>query len=211
MRAAILGLTFLSAVACSPAQRTVVGGGVAVVGLAVTTVAVTSMARSCDQRAQSSCSQNFDSSYNSNPSPPETAIPVALGGLGVAILGGVIMASSSDRNDPSHGSSSPPMGTLVTHAAPQSVAALDPADAVGMAIAHLVLVGMAGFDKPPALSGVDDKQSRLSVQGRYAELSNLRVQTTASQSWLTLHACYEFETEWRLISLSTLRGCSAAP
>jgi hypothetical protein len=204
MRRTVLGLMFLAAAACSPAQRTVVGGGVAVVGLAVTTVAVTSMARSCDQRTQPSCSQN----YNSNPSPPETAIPVALGGLGVAILGGVIMATSADRSDPASGPSSPPMGTLVTHVAPESVAALDPADAVGMAIAQLVLVGMAGFDKPPTLTGVDDKQSRLNVHGQHAELSNLRVQTTSSRSWLTLSACYEFETEWRLVSLGTTRGCS---
>jgi hypothetical protein len=91
------------------------------------------------------------------------------------------------------------------------VAKLEPADAVGMAIAHLVLVGMNGFDRPPTLSGVDDKQSRLSVHGQYAELSYLRVQTTASHSWLTLSACYEFETEWRLLSLSTQRGCSASP
>ena len=103
------------------------------------------------------------------------------------------------------------MGTLVTSAAPESVAALDPTEAVGMAIAHLVLVGMAGFDKPPMLTGVDDKRSHLDIHGQYAELSNLRVQTTSSQSWLTLNACYEFDTEWRLISLSTIRGCSPSP
>jgi hypothetical protein len=66
-----------------------------------------------------------------------------------------------------------------------------------------------GKTKPTRLLGFDDTQSQFRVEGRHAELWNLRVHTAADESWLTLHACFEYELEheWWLTSLGTTPGC----
>jgi hypothetical protein len=103
-------------------------------------------------------------------------------------------------------------------ATPEKPAALDETEAVGMAVARLVLRGAPpvrrgrGVEadinvtfRPAKLLGVDQTQSRLHVEGRHAELWNLRVRTSTGVR--TVGACYAYENKWRLTSLGTTPAC----
>ena len=92
-------------------------------------------------------------------------------------------------------------------ASPDEPTILDGTDAVGMAIAQLVLVGLNSDAKPSKLLGVDDAQVRVHAKGRHAELWNLRIRTVANETWRSVGACYEYEHEWRLTSLRATPGC----
>lgn len=190
-------LLLVTAAACSPAQRMAVGGTIAAVGVGVTSVSLESMAGSCSQpRGQ----DGVCPASASKPAPPSVALPGVLLGLGVAILGGVVMFARDEAAGP------PLTEPLAAAAPPETPAALDGNEAVSMAVARLVLVGIKRHSTPVKVRGVDDTRSNLRVDGSHAELWNLRVQT-ADETWLTVGACYEFEDEWRVTSLGTSVGC----
>jgi hypothetical protein len=194
----MLTLLLVTVAGCSPAQRVAVGGGIAAVGLGVTYVALESMAGSCSQPRGP---DGVCPASSSKPTSPSVAVPGVLAGLGVAVLGVVIMAGDVEHSQP------PPTAKLADPAPPENPAALDQSEAVGMAVARMVLAGINGNSKPAKLLGVDDAHSSLRVEGRHAELWNLRVHSAADETWRTVGACYEYENEWRLTSLGTTLGC----
>jgi hypothetical protein len=91
---------------------------------------------------------------------------------------------------------------------PENPAALDETQAVAMAVAHLAVTVVNGKATPARLLGVDDTQSSLEVEGRHAELWNLRVRTASDETWRTVGACFEYENEWQLTWLGTTPRCA---
>ena len=170
-------------------------------GLGVTTAALESMAGPCrySRQPDGTCADP------SSPRPTTTAsvgVPVALGGVGIALLGAAIMATSDYRPG------SAPTAAPAAPALPESPVAFEASDAVAMAVAHLVVSGINSGSKRPELLGFDDTQAHLLLEGPRAELWNLRVHTASTGQWLTFSACFEYETEWRLTSISTSPGCA---
>lgn len=196
--------------ACSPAQRVVAGGGIAAAGAGLTYLALESMTGSC--REHTDPREVCFSSYESTP--PGAAWPVAAGGLGIAFLGGVVMATGMENSRPARA------GTRAAPSPSENPTALKQTEAIGMAVARLVVrggppvprinavgVGINTKSKPAKLIDVDHSQSNLHVEGLHAELWNLRVRTAADKTWRTVGACYEYENEWRLTSLRMTPGC----
>ena len=177
-------------------------------GAGVTYFAFESMTGSCRQHTEPRdvCFASYE------PTPPGAAWPVAVGGLGIAFLGGVVMATGMEHRLPA------PTGMHVAPAPPENPTALNQSEAVGLAVARLVLRGGPPVprmnavgntnSKPAKLLGVDATQSRLNVDGPHAELWNLRVRTASDKTWRAVGACYEFENEWRVTSLRSTPGCS---
>jgi hypothetical protein len=73
-----------------------------------------------------------------------------------------------------------------------------------MAVARLLIAGINRNSRPAKLLGVDDTQTNLHVEGRHAELWDLRIRTASHKTWRTVGACYEYENEWRVTSLVRL-------
>jgi hypothetical protein len=146
-------------------------------------------------RADDSCLQY------SKPVSRKVAVPIAFGGVGAVLLGGLLVVTAVRSDLPRL---SPPDPVVP----PQRLTPLEPTDAVGMALAQLVVEGIDGDGKPSKLLDVDDTDITLSGQGTRAELGNLRVQTAADGSWRALSACYEYESEWRLVALGTGPACA---
>lgn len=88
--------------------------------------------------------------------------------------------------------------------------ALGETEAVGMALAQLVLSGVKGKPLPTKLVAVDSAHISFQVAGRHAELWNLRVRAAADGTWVTLGACYDNDDEhgWVVTSLGTSPGCA---
>jgi hypothetical protein len=197
MRVGILSLLLLTSVACSPAQRATAGAVMGGVGLEVAGGSIDSMMfPACleYQEPYHSCV------WRDEPLSPKVGLPLLAGGLGVALTGGVLLVSALPRDRP-------PTQTPTMPAPPDEPTVLDETDAVGMAIAHLVLVGLESDAKPSKLLGVDDAQVRLRADDRHAELWNLRIRTVADETWRSVGACYEYEHEWQLTSLRTTPEC----
>lgn len=198
MRVGILRLWLLTAVACSPAQRAIVGGVIGTAGLGVAGSSIDSMVfPSC--RLRDDQHHDYCVEYNATLSPKE-GLPLLAGGLGVALLGGVLLVTALP-------SEPPPTKTPIVPASPDRPVVLNETDAVGMAVAQLVLVGLDSESKPSRLLGVDQTQVRIIAKDRRAELWNLRIRTVADETWRSVGACYEYEHEWRLKSLGTTSGC----
>jgi hypothetical protein len=104
-------------------------------------------------------------------------------------------------------SPSRPAFSSETAPSPEIPTSLDKIDAIGMALAQLVLVGSDGNRKLGKLLAVDDTRSSLTIVGRHAELSNLRVRLASDGSWLTLRACYEYENDWHVSSVGATPAC----
>jgi len=196
MRAGFLSLLLLATAACSPAQRGAVGGAIGSGGLAVAGVAMDSMmTSSCRLRREGICIE-----YN-DPLPPKMGFPLVCIGLGVASVGALILATSGEPVR------EPPKQAPPTPAPTDEPRTLGRTDAAGMALAHLVLVGLEGDAQPSKLSGVDDAQVSVRANDKHAELWDLRIRTVTDGSWRSVGACYEYEQEWRLTSLGTTPGC----
>jgi len=196
MRTAIVMLLLLTTAACSPAQRAVVGGSIAAAGLSASYVAVDSMAGACrehDGPRQVCLTAGA-------PTSPLVGVPVALGGLGIAFLG-VVIATKPARHAPR-----PRTDTPAPPAASETPIALDENEAVGMALARLAVEGFDIRRAPPELLDVDRSQSRLDVQGSHAQLWNLYVLTTASESWMTIDAAFQYDSGWKLTSVGKTPG-----
>jgi hypothetical protein len=194
-----LALLFLATVtACTPAQRMVTGAGITAVGLGVSSLAVDGMVGTCAQQIGGGqvCTRS------TNPTPPSVGFPIVFAGLGVALLGGVVMLTADKQSASS--STAPP----ATAAPPLPVPIeLQRADAVGMAVARITLEGVNPYSQRAQLLEMDDSQCRLKVDGQHAELTALRVRTSLDEAWVTVHACYELDGQWRLSSLGTTPGC----
>jgi hypothetical protein len=138
--------------------------------------------------------------YN-DPLPGREGIPLVLMGIGVAMVGGAIMVTSVERTrEPAKGQPNVP-------APPDEPSILKETDAVGMAVAHLVLVGIGSAEKTSKLAGVDDALVTVRAEAGHAELRNLRIRTVSDENWHSVSACYEYVHEWRLTSLRTTPGC----
>lgn len=198
MRSAIFILLPLTTLACSSTQREVVGGGITALGLATTYVAVQSMA---------GCSEPTPLGQACDPAKRTSAssgVPVALGGVGVALLGGVILATARRSTAPS-------ASAVPTPVSPdEPLPALGETEAVGMALAQLLLTGVKGKPRPTKLVAVDSAHISFQVEGRHAELWNLRVRAAADDTWMTLGVCYDYDDEhgWVATSLGTSPGCA---
>jgi|GEM_PF-3842044 len=187
----------MTASACTPAQRATAGIGIGATGIGVTYGALASMVPSCrvHRPVDQSCVQYSD------PLPPKVAFPLVFGGLSLVVLGGLVLATAGEQGEqPSNESGTVP-------APPDRPTVLDESDAVGMAIAQLVLVGFDNDAKPSELLGVDDAQVIVRTRGPRAELSNLRIRTAADEAWRAVAACYEYEQEWKLTSVGTAAKC----
>lgn len=194
MRKAMLGVLLITTAACSPAGRMAAGGTVAGAGALVTAAALAGMAGVCAQNGEQ---QQYRPCDNSKPTSPSVGVPIAAGGVGMVVLGGVIMAGGIRAN-----TNDVPRSESFTEPAPsEKPTPLPETDAVGMAVAWLTIAGIDG--KRVKLLGVDGKQSHLDVDGTHAELWNLRVHTAADHEWLRVGACYEFDQEWKVTSLGT--------
>ncbi|HVY31199.1 MAG TPA: hypothetical protein VHB79_31800 [Polyangiaceae bacterium] len=191
MRTSLLTLLFLATTACSWSQRATVGAAIGGAGLATTYLAVQSMVPGCrqDSGRDRVCVEDYKTT------PPEVGFPIAFGGLGVAVLGGLIVGAGAENRpvSPPHADDTP--------AHSEEPSRLFASDAVGMVVARLMIVGIE-HDKPRELQNVDSSQITLNVEGRHAELWNLRVHTVDGTG-LTLGACYEYDGEWRMTALGT--------
>jgi hypothetical protein len=198
VRLGILGLLFVTAAACSPAQRTAAGVGVGLVGAGVAYGAADLMVPSCGARREpgQGCTQHPE------PLSPQVGFPLVLGGIGVVVLGGLIVATAGG-----HGAH-PAKDVHAVTAPPEEVAALDETEAVGMAVAEYMLVGLHRNAKPAKLLNVDETQVTLQANERHAELFNLRIRAGADESWRVVGACYEYEHEWRVTSVGTTLECA---
>ena len=167
--------------------------------MVTTYVALASMVPSCRQYREPDrvCVEHSD------PTQPNVGFPVAFGGLGAVVLGGLIVVTAVEHSE------LPRAGTPAMPVPPEEPAPLDETDAFGMAVAQLALTGIDCDAKPPRrLLSVDDTQSSLHVQGRRAELWNLRVRTASDETWLTVGARYEYKNVWQLMWLGTTLGCA---
>jgi len=199
MRLAIVSLLLLTTTACSPAQQRFAGAGIATAGVAATYIALDSMVPSCRQRTEP---HNVCVSH-SPTIPPSVGFPIAFAGIGAVVLGGLIVATASETRRP------PREAKPAAPTPPEQPAPLAESDAVGMALAHLMLAKrLDGNTKPAKLLAVDDTHSHLNIQGRHAQLWNLRVQNASDDDWLTLGACFEYQHEWSLTSLGATPGCA---
>jgi hypothetical protein len=198
VRKAISTLLLLTTLACSSTQQEVVGGGITALGLATTYVAVQSMA-GCSEPTQ--LGQACDPAKLTAPS---SGVPVALGGVGVALLGGVIMATARRSTAPRASSVPAPVSP------DEPLPALGETEAVGMVLARLVLSGVEGMPRPTRLVAVDSAHISFQVEDGHAELWNLRVQAAADGAWVTLGACYDYDDEhgWVVTSLGRSPGCA---
>lgn len=197
VRTGILGLLFLTAAACSPAQRTAAGVGVGLVGAGVTYGAIELMTPSCNGHGERSqgCTQHPEALS------PKVGFPLMFGGIGVAVLGGLILATAGERRV------SPPRQNPPIDAPPEEIAVLNETEAIGMAVAEYMLVGLYRNAKPAKLLDVDETQVRLEANARHAELWNLRLRAGADETWRVVGACYEYEHEWRVTSVGTTLKC----
>lgn len=198
VRTGILSVLLLTEVACSPAQRATVGGAIGAAGLAVAGDSIESMViPSCRLREgeHHACVEYYD------PLPGKVGVPLVLMGIGVAMVGGAILATSVEP------AGEPPKAKPTMPALPDEPTTFDETEAVGMAVAQLVSVGLDTDAKPSRLLGVDDAQVTVHAKDRHAELWNLRIRTVADESWRPVGACYEYEHEWRLTSLRATPGC----
>lgn len=197
VRNRLLALVLLTATACSPAQRAAAGVGMGVVGAGVTYGAIEWMVPRCTGRSE----QGQGCVQHPEPLPPEIGFPVVLGGIGVVVLGGLILATAGEH----HGRSTKDVST--TETPPEAPAPLDQTEAVGMAVAEYMLVGLHRNAKPSKLLDVDDTQVTLQANERYAELLNLRIRVGSDESWRVVGACYEYEHAWRLTAVGTTLEC----
>jgi hypothetical protein len=199
MRSGTLTLLFMLAAGCTPAQRTAAGIGIGGTGVAVTYGALASMIPSCQKR---SFSNNVCTEYT-KALPHEVGFPLAFGGVGAVVLGGMIVATAGKGHRRPR-----PHDTAPPEPPPAEPVALYSTQAVAMAVARLVITGKDRSESPALLGGVDDTQSSLNVQGRRAELRNLRIRTAKDPTWRMVDACYEYRKEWRLTSFETTASCS---
>ncbi|HEX2872225.1 MAG TPA: hypothetical protein VHP33_13230 [Polyangiaceae bacterium] len=197
MRTALFALLFLTAAACSPAQRRAAGVGVGLVGAGVTYGAIEWMVPRCNGRNE----QGQGCVQHPEPLPPEVGIPVVFGGIGVVVLGGLIVATAGQHHARS------PKDTSAAPAPPEEVAVLDEGEAVGMAVAEYMLVGLHRNAKPSKLLDVDETQVIVHANERHAELFNLRIRAGADETWRVLGACYEYEHAWRVTAVGTTLEC----
>lgn len=196
MRTRLASLLLLLATACSPAQRTAAGIGVGVAGAAVTYRAVSWVVPSCRQRSD----PHRGCLDHSEPLPSKAAFPLALVGLGVVVVGGLLVASATGtRGVRQTSASAPPV-------LPEKPTLLDSTEAVGMVVARLVVGSTDAHARPAKRHEVDDTEARLETLGARAQLSNLRIRTS-TEPWRVVRACYEFEKEWRLTSLGPTADC----
>jgi hypothetical protein len=195
VRTTFISLLLVTAVGCTPAQRTATGGAIALGGLGITVVSLASMTRW-------SCQKQFDGrevcTDDQEPTPPGVAMSGAALGLGVVVLG-LALVATADAGGGSPIAAKPDAPELP----PAPPTPLEKTDALGMAIARLTLEGVNIFARRAKLLGVDDSQSNLRVDGAHAELSSLRVRTDLDARWRTLRACYEFDREWRVVRFGT--------
>lgn len=193
----ILGLLFLTAAACSPAQRRAAGVGVGLVGAGVTYGAIEWMVPRCNGRNE----QGQGCVQHPEPLPPEVGIPVVFGGIGVVVLGGLLVATAGKHH------ARPGKDVSTAPEPPKAVATLDETEAVGMAVAEYLLVGLHRNAKPSKLLDVDETQVLLQASERHAELTNLRIRAGSDASWRIVGACYEYEHQWRVTSVGTTLEC----
>lgn len=126
---------------------------------------------------------------------------MALAGIGAVVVGGLIVATAGRQRQ------SPPKDRRAMPAPPEKVAALGETDAVGMAVAEYMLVGLHRNAKPAKLLDVDETQVTLQANERHAELSNLRIRAGTDETWRVVGACYEYDREWRVTSVGTTLKC----
>jgi hypothetical protein len=171
--------------------------GVGLVGAGVTYGAVELMTPSCNGHSELSqgCTQHPEALS------PKVGFPLVFGGIGVAVLGGLILATAGERRV------SPPRERPAVDAPPKDVAVLDDTEAVGMAVAEYMLTGLHRNAKPSKLVEVDETQVTLEGNERYAELFNLRIRAGADETWRVVGACYQYDREWRVISVGTTLDC----
>lgn len=177
----------------------VVGGGIAAVGVGATSAALESMAGSCSQPRGP---DGVCRSSSNKPTSASVGVPIALGGLGIAFLGVVVMAARTEQSSPSSSRK------LADPAPPENAVALDKTEAVAMAVAHLLVAGIDDDARRPKPLRVDDTVTSLRCQGPHAELQNLRILTAADKTWRTLCARYEYVNEWELTSLDMSPVCT---
>lgn len=175
------------------------------VGLGIAYSALAAMVPSCSDPPLPAAGQQPSGPQQTCEDPrglsPKIGVPLALGGVGTALVGGVLLATASGQSEEQL------TGIPAAPAPPDEPTVLDGTEAVGMAIAQLVLVGLDSDVKPSTLLGVDDTQVKVRSEGRRAELWNLRIRTAADETWRVVAACYEYKHDWQLVSLGTTLGC----
>jgi hypothetical protein len=157
-----------------------VGGAIGTGGLAVAGGSIKSMVMpSCRLRRDGdhACVEYYD------PLPPKVGFPLVALGIGVAMLGGVILGTAIEPGG------EPPKEKPTMLAPPDEPTTLDETEAVGMAVAHLMLVGLDSDATPSKLLGVDHAHVRVHAKDRHAELWNLRIRTVADETWRSVGAC----------------------
>jgi hypothetical protein len=133
---------------------------------------------------------------------PRVGFPLAFAGIGAVVVGGLIVATAGRQRR------APPKDAAVVSApTAEEVAVLDETDAVGMAVAEYMLVGLHRNVKPAKLLDVDETQVILQASERHAELFNLRIRAGADETWRVVGACYEYDREWRVTSVGTTLKC----
>lgn len=197
VRNQLLALLLLTATACSPAQRAAAGVGMGVVGAGVTYGAIEWMVPRCTGRSE----QGQGCVQHPEPLPPEIGFPAVLGGIGVVVMGGLILATAGEH----HGR--PSKDVRATTAPSEEVVALDQTEAVGMAVAEYMLTGLHRNAKPSKLLDVDETQVTLQANERHAELWNLRIRAGSDESWRVVGACYEYEHAWRVTAVGSTLKC----
>jgi len=200
-RLPLLALAFalLSPSACSPAQRRATGATIAALGLVTTYVTVSSAERCTDQRGPNGYR---DCRYEPKPLSDDVAAPVALGGLGAVIVGGVLVASGL-------GPSKPKAAPRVAVRSEERQEPLDADTASGLALARLVLGSVDANHEPRAILEVANR-GHVHVQGRFAELSDLQLRRAPSGTLETLTVCLEYREIWRVERIQK-RPCAFQP
>ena len=135
------------------------------------------------------------------PLPPRVGFPVAFAGLGAVVVGGLIVANAGRHRK------APPKDLPTLPTSSEEVAALDEADAVGMAVAQYLLTGLHRNAKPAQLLDIDDTQITLQARERHAQLSNLRLRAGADETWRVVGACYTYEHAWHVTSVGSTLDC----
>lgn len=194
-----LALALLSSSACSPAQRRATGATIAALGLVTTYVTVSSAAQCSDRRGPNGYR---DCQLQPKPLSDDVAAPVALGGLGAVIVGGVLVASGLGPDRPK------PTAPIVVPVEERQEL-LDVNTASGLALARLVIGSVDTKHEPRAILDVAHR-GHLHVRGRYAELSGLQVRRAPSATLETLTVCLEYRSSWRVERIQK-RPCAFEP
>jgi len=195
----VLTLALLPSSACSPAQRRATGATIAALGLVTTYVTVSSAERCTDRHGPNGYR---DCQFEPKPLSDDVAAPVALGGLGAVIVGGVLVASGLGSQKPK-----PPPAVVVPVEEHREL--LDADTASGLALARLVVGSVDAKHEPRAILDVSNP-GQLRVHGRYAELSGLQVRRAPSGTVETLTVCLEYRTSWRVERIQK-RPCAFDP